>query len=654
LTAYNVNYSDSLVIRVKYSPYINTHFILSVIRDHIQSLTLPHIYRKRLIDHLRVVQTKSSDIQRSLINNIVFSKNYRLQIPPKCVCTNITSDVHTKLRSSDFMNSPIIYKVLSQNSHNIPIPTKLNAIRIVKHSILDYVQQIRRLTGYNLSTKRQNRIIRDITGQIHDSFGGFSAFRKDNQVSPELSYDSVTDIDITTTKSQLKQYIICSADKNDGECIMICPYDYHKALTKTFIDDSHYEHVYDSVEKILESFRLTYSRKKWFKLARYNKKGKLPYVYINPKYKDLNRYRPIMSYFNHPCRHVYKIAGTALTFLIMSIAEIYSHFNLFNITHMKQFVERTNHKFSELNTDSIYALFVDINNMYSEMKHKTIMNAVVWLIGITLKNNRGRDRVAIRRNKHNKYFSHFGRSYNRFTHTEIHISELVEIIEYDMNNVIFTLGNVTLRQINGIPMGGFISAPEAQLVCIYSEVQFNESLGIDQKYVSGIRYMDDLSIFIAYNKNNHQSKERVMNILQKIIHNTYDDSLILEPQPCNSDNSYSYLECRVTINESKLYLAPLHKNWESICKYGKQKLYKLQRFDSYSNTNTKIAMIVGTLHRLNNNTMNEETLYESVIKLWTELRTLKYPIKSLKKALIKMYHASHNYKWMNILLSITK
>jgi hypothetical protein len=113
-------------------------------------------------------------------------------------------------------------------------------------------------------------------------------------------------------------------------------------------------------------------------------------------------------------------------------------------------------------------------------------------------------------------------------------------------------------------MGGFISAPEAQLVCIYSEVQFNESLGIDQKYIAGIRYMDDLSIFIAYDKNNQQSKENVMNILQKITYNTYDESLVLEPQSCNSDGSYSYLECRIIIDESKLSIEPLHKNWESI------------------------------------------------------------------------------------------
>ena len=77
------------------------------------------------------------------------------------------------------------------------------------------------------------------------------------------------------------------------------------------------------------------------------------------------------------------------------------------------------------------------------------------------------------------------------------MKDILKIIEYDMQHVIFTLGDIILQQINGIPMGGFISAPEAQLVCIYSEVSFHLTLGVDSAYISGSRYMDDLTTFIA-------------------------------------------------------------------------------------------------------------------------------------------------------------
>ena len=204
-----------------------------------------------------------------------------------------------------------------------------------------------------------------------------------------------------------------------------------------------------------------------------------------------------MSYWNHHLRAIFKLAGTALTFMLLQIPMQYEHFNLFNMTCVKTFIDNTNKRFAILNVNAIYPFLVDISNMYTEMQHTTIMNALVWLIGVTSGSERGRDRVAIRRFKSKQFVTHWGRSYNKFTHTEMTIETLMTIIQYDMNNVYFTLGDVLLRQINGIPMGGFISAPEAQLVCIYSEVQFHKSCGLDSRYISGTRYMDDLTVFIA-------------------------------------------------------------------------------------------------------------------------------------------------------------
>jgi hypothetical protein len=231
------------------------------------------------------------------------------------------------------------------------------------------------------------------------------------------------------------------------------------------------------------------------------------------------------------------------------------------------------------------------------------------------------------------------------------ISDLLTIIEYDMNNVIFTLGDVLLRQINGIPMGGFISAPEAQLVCIYSEVQFHAGLGVDAKYISGCRYMDDLSVYISYIHNNYESMLRVRRVVHLLNH-TYDESLTLEVQTANIDQTYSYLESRIGIVGGQLSIEPNHKNYEHLLKHGKQKLFKLQRFDSFSNTKTKTAMVVGTLYRLDNNSTDECTLHKSVLKLWFELKSLKYPKKVLIQALRQIFHKKHDHKWMNMIKSL--
>ena len=97
---------------------------------------------------------------------------------------------------------------------------------------------------------------------------------------------------------------------------------------------------------------------------------------------------------------------------------------------------------------------------------------------------------------------------------------------------------------------------------------------------------------------------------------------------------------------------PFHKNYENLLLNKTQKLYKLQHFNSYSPIKTKIAMIVGTIHRLNNNSENEFILYQSIMKLYIELQSLNYPIKLLLKALMQIYHKTNQLKYYTFIKNI--
>jgi hypothetical protein len=651
LTAYNINYSSYMYIRVRFSPFINSKFVTSVVKTHLKTLSLPPAYKDKLIDRVKVVFTKSPDIAKILINNIAFAKKYRHDEVFACIC-KIDDNHHQKLRAKDFQEDNILFKTLNQNSKNIPTPTRLYAIRDIKHAIMNYSQQVRSMTGYNMSNTNQKCIIDTLIKHIRDN--NKSLFEKENHLLKSYIHvdsDSVTDIEVQMTKKTLSKFVLCRADKNNGECILLCPKDYHCALTKAYVNDKHYEKIGTNLHNVIIALETQFKKQKWFKYAGWNRKGQLPYVYLNPKYKDLNRYRPLMSYSNHYLRALFKLAGSALTFMLLQIPMRYQHFNLFNMTCVKTFIDSTNKQFATLDVDAIYPFLVDISNMYTEMQHTTIMKALIWLVGVTSSHERGRDRIAIRRFKSKKFVTHWGRSYNKFTHIEMNIETLIMIIQFDMNNVYFTLGDILLRQINGIPMGGFISAPEAQLVCIYSEVQFHESCGLDSRYISGTRYMDDLTVFIAYNTHNEHSLIRTSNIIHALCH-TYDESLVLEVQESRSDGTYTFLDSLVRIHDATVSIEPFHKNWEYLLEHGTQKLYKLQRYDSYSSAKTKIAMILGTLHRLNNTSMNETILRESVVKLWTELRILRYPTKMIEKALLQMFHSTQDAKWMHTLMYI--
>jgi hypothetical protein len=649
MKAYNINYNTYLTIRIPYSPYVNKRYIKCVILDHVKCLQLPNAYIQKLIQRLRIVLTKSKSIGEILINNIHVAKNYNSDLIPICICKNNIDNCHVKFRPEDFSIYSLEHKVFSQNNKNIPTPTRDVAKKDIRTSIQNYASQIRKMTDYKISNHSQNHMCKLIFTDILDSIRKYCK----QTCLPKYTTDHVIDNDVYKTKKVLKGYVISSLDKNNGQCLVSCPLDYHTTLTKAFVNDDHYLHITNkSSINIIEQFRKEFSRRRyplsqsWYKLCNWYRFGKLPYAYINYKHKDTNKFRPIMSFAQHPMRSLYKLGGKALTFFINQIPNQYSHFNLFNATHVKSFINNTNQQFSTLDVDSIHPFLVDIKNMYTEIKHESIMKAVYWCIGICT-NSRNRERIAICKNKHkSKYPTHWGRSYNSHTHTEITIKTIIDIIEYDMNNVIFTLGNIFLRQINGIPMGGFISAPEAQLVCIYSEVQFHLSIGSDRHYISGSRYMDDLSIFIAYKNRNNKSMKRVATIIHKL-YDTYDKSLELELQTPQQDGTFTYLESVLKINNNTISMEPYQKNWNHIFNNNKQHLYKLQHFHSYSPSTTKLAMIIGTLYRLDNNSLDDDILFKSIFKLWKELQTLQYPKKYMLKALQSKYNTTNDYKWIH-------
>ena len=112
---------------------------------------------------------------------------------------------------------------------------------------------------------------------------------------------------------------------------------------------------------------------------------------------------------------------------------------------------------------------------------------------------------------------------------------------------------------------------------------------------------------------------------------------------------YTFLECQLMVHNKYITIKHNHKNYESLLRTGKQKLYKMQHYNSYTPRQTKLALIVGSLHRLNNNSMNESSLCQSIFILWYELQSLHYSKQFFKHALVRMYTKTKQYKWKHYL-----
>ena len=93
-------------------------------------------------------------------------------------------------------------------------------------------------------------------------------------------------------------------DKNNGLLFIACKRWYWYRNKAMFLDDhEHYEFISEDQSDILmESFQEFHSKHGLGKLHRFDTSKSIPYSYILVKAKDINRSRPIVSYYLHPLK----------------------------------------------------------------------------------------------------------------------------------------------------------------------------------------------------------------------------------------------------------------------------------------------------------------------------------------------------------------
>ena len=95
----------------------------------------------------------------------------------------------------------------------------------------------------------------------------------------------------------------------------------------------------------------------------------------------------------------------------------------------------------------------DVKNMYTELKHTTIMEAVDWIIG-RYKSITRRTELTVRRTGKQGVTS--GRATNTASSVTISLDKIRDIVKMDLENAIFSVGDPErksniFRQILGVP-----------------------------------------------------------------------------------------------------------------------------------------------------------------------------------------------------------
>jgi hypothetical protein len=157
--------------------------------------------------------------------------------------------------------------------------------------------------------------------------------------------------------------------------------------------------------------------------------------------------------------------------------------------------------------------------------------------------------------------------------------------------------------------------------------------------VAGIRQMDDLALWIAYETGNPLGPTLVQNTINQTLDEVYIDGLTVEEEQIerktNGDFTMTFSGTTITGNTTleELNIQTYNKNKDSIATQQSQKYIRYPPFTSYINQRIKQAVIIGNVHRYKTQNSNHQLLLTSLQDMVDELRCIGYPTPFLTSAI---------------------
>jgi len=454
-------------------------------------------------------------------------------------------------------------------------------------------------------------------------------------------------------------------------------------LKQQFVDDTiHYEIVNQSAESILniwENFLFKNNlHTKIMNLENHNSiirfkskfknKANIPYVYLLMKFKDPKRERPIMSYYLHPLKKLFNIAGRCLVGLTQQLEN--QGFILWKGGDLKEKYKAFNMDTAKENRFMMFS--VDIKNMYTELPHDEIMQAVKFIMDEFSKNiterkfRRKAVTISLDKKNEKEYPISFGNncSTNNKFMVSLTFKEIVKIINFDLNNVYAGVCNKIIKQKVGIPMGSPGSPPYAICLCYYYEAKiqlrlqdiYSVSAKQLRRKLIGLRYIDDLMGAVRYN-NTPEGKLEAKNIIQLVTKECYHKNLIAKPEdPVKEDGYewYNYLEGQFRNTNQGIVMRYHCKNWTPLTTGLGIKYLTVRRGDTFMRRLDRRNLILNTLCRIEWYSTNSGSLLESTIKCMTVLSTLGYSHRDFISAILCRLYKTKDPKWLELLDGMKK
>jgi hypothetical protein len=454
----------------------------------------------------------------------------------------------------------------------------------------------------------------------------------------------VTERQVYESKRELKGMIISELDKNKGQLFASCPMA-EKARLEQHIDNiANFDKRIGLTDKyIIDGIYERYKSLGLDKLERWER-GRVPRMYANPKEKaPEKKARIISSYFGFPLKRLFKEASRAGTWLLRMLPPEITHFTLHKVDQVKDRLEAAITHIREIygsNTE-LSSFQTDVKQMYTFLDHGEICKAIKWLFDIM-------EKVSPKRAPYNRLLTinrtattkfpdnvRWGRGTDNETTVTMSFKNLMDIYKLDMNYAFTKSRNIVTYQTIGCPIGGYISAFYANVVCAYHEWQYMTTKAPKEIKIYGIRQMDDLLICIGTEQGNKTQQKMADKVRTTFMtkNEVYKGGLELEEEETKKENikgvtynihEFSGITVKFKTKNPTVTCRTLNKNTEHIKQHGTQKIVRYPHYESYTDNKSKQGIIIGTLNRIEKQNTTTKIGAQSMMENYTEYTTIGY------------------------------
>ena len=273
----------------------------------------------------------------------------------------------------------------------------------------------------------------------------------------------------------------------------------------------------------------------------------------------------------------------------------------------------------------------DVKNMYTNIPHPRLYEVVDWVLaraaelcpGLTVFVPNSSARKPCQGD-----YPHVGVA----GHT-ISLSQLSEVLKWDIAHIYFTLGDRILRQTEGVPMGSPCSPALAVALCMHSEHHFIATHP-DVVIYRGFRYIDDLLLFL---------KEPCADIATM-----YPPPLQLEEEVVGDQTqgyTWGFLEAYSTLRpDGAVDIVHYHKNAYRT-RAGKPPLKNVPHFSTHVPNHAKFGRVVGALTRAWSHSVGDTNKVNATLTVLMELDSMGMPKNLARQAIKRMAYKTDSGLW---------